>query len=133
MARHNGRDVIIEIGGTPVAVVVSNSRTHNRESIDVTAKQDNGWRKLLPDVASRSIDEGIEGVCDDVNLPLLQGWFAGDTLIGSVTLVYGDGSTATAADGFFLAGFEVTGAQDGAATFSATLQSSGAVTITPAP
>lgn len=132
MAIYGGRDVVVSIGGTPIAVVREKTLTHGKEAVDVTSDDDDGWRKLLPIAGSRSIDVSVSGVCDDVNIPQLQGLWIGNTL-ADVTLTYPDGSTAEAADGFYLNGFEVSGAQDGEAAFSATLLSSGSVTITAAP
>jgi len=132
MSRYGGRDVVIKIGGVPVAVVRESTLTHNKEAVDVTANEDNGWRRLLPIAGSRSIDVSVSGVCDDANIPQLQNLWINDAF-AEVTLDYPDGSTAEAEDGFYLNGFEHSGSQDDAATFSATLQSSGEVTITAAP
>lgn len=132
MARYGGRDVVIKIGGVAVAVVTEKTLTHNKEAVTVTADEDDGWRRLLPISGSRSIDASVSGVCSDENIPQLQNLWAND-VFADVTLEYPDGSTAEAEDGFYLNGFEVSGSQDGEAAFSATLQSSGAVTITAAP
>jgi predicted secreted protein len=72
MSRYGGRDVIVNIGGVPVAVVREKTLTHNKEAVDVTADEDNGWRRLLPIAGTRSIDASVSGVCDDVNIPQLQ-------------------------------------------------------------
>lgn len=132
MARYGGRDVVIKIDGAPVAVVRESTLTHNKEAVDVTANEDDGWRRLLPISGSRSIDSSVSGVCDDVNIPQLQNLWNNDTF-ADVTIEYPDGSTAQAEDGFYLNGFEVSGSHDGEAAFSATLQSSGEVTLTSAP
>lgn len=132
MSRYNGRDVVVKIGGTPVAVVREKTLTHAKEAVDVTADEDNGWRRLLPIAGARSIDVSVSGVCEDANITQLQNLWVNDAF-ADVTLEYPDGSTAEAEDGFFLNGFEISGSQDGEAAFSATLQSSGEVTITAAP
>ena len=132
MPRYNGRDVVVKIAGTPIAVVREKTITHNKEAVDVTADEDDGWRRLLPIAGSRSIDVSVSGVCEDANITQLQNLWVGNAF-AAVTLEYPDGSTASAADGFFLNGFEHSGSQDGEAAFSATLQSSGEVTITAAP
>ncbi len=132
MSRYGGRDVIVKIAGVPVAAVREKTLTHNKEAVDVTTDDDSGWRRLLPIAGSKSIDASVSGVCDDVNIPQLQNLWI-DDVFADVTLEYPDGSTAEAEDGFYLNGFEVSGSQDGEAAFSATLQSSGEVTITAAP
>lgn len=132
MSRYGGRDIVIKIAGVPFAVVKEKTLTHNKEAVDVTADEDNGWRRLLPIAGSRSIDASVSGVCDDVNIPLLQNLWINNAF-ADVTLEYPDGSVAEAEDGFYLNGFEASGSHDGDAAFSATLQSSGIVTITAAP
>lgn len=132
MPRYGGREIVIKIDGVAVAVVTEKTLTHNKEAVAVTADEDDGWRRLLPIAGSRSIDAAVSGVCSDVNIPQLQNLWE-NSVFADVTLEYPDGSTAEAEDGFYLNGFEISGSQDGEAAFSATLQSSGPVTITPAP
>jgi predicted secreted protein len=132
MARYGGRSVIISIGGTPIAAVREQTFTHAKAEIDVTTNDDGGWRTLLPVAASRSVDVPVSGVCDDANIPLLQNLWLGNSF-ADVTLTYPDGSTAEATEGFYLNSLEITGSHDGEAAFSATLLSSGEVSITAAP
>lgn len=129
---YNGRDAKIKIGGTAIAAVQSKTATHAREGIDVTTDDSDGYRILLPSAGMRYIDIAVEGVATEDNLPQLQGLWTGGAL-STVTFEYADGSVATAENGFFFSAFEVTASYDGAITFSATFQSSGEVTITPAP
>lgn len=132
MARYGGRDVVVRLAGVPIAVVREKTLTHAKEGVDVTADEDDGWRRLLPISGSRSVDAAVNGVVADENITQLQNLWVNDAF-ADVTIEYPDGSIAEAEDGFFLNGFEVSGSQDGEAAFSATLQSSGPVTITPAP
>lgn len=130
-AGYNGRAMTVDLDSTKIAAIQSSTTTHNRTAVDVTTGDSDSWRRLLPNPATRSIDEAIDGVVTENNLSVLRDVWAGN-LLSNITINYPDGSTASAEDGFFLGNLDFTGAHDGAVTFTATLQSSGAVTVTPA-
>lgn len=127
---YNGRQVVINLAATPIAAVQSKSLTHNRSAVDVTTDDDQGWRRLLPEPGSRSIDGSIEGVVTVDNFENIMTEWEGN-VISDITLDYPDGSSSAAADGFFLGNLEITGEQDGYVAFTAEIQSSGEVTRTP--
>lgn len=133
---YNGRALLVQLDdtGTPttIAAIQSKTLTHNRAPVDVTTDDDDGWRRLLPDPASRSIDASIEGVVTDVNFENIISEWEGN-VFSDITIQYPNGDTATAEDGFFLGNVEISGEQDGHVAFTAELQSSGPVTRTPAP
>lgn len=116
---------------TVIAAVDSKSFTMNREGIDTTNDDSNGWRVLLPTPGSRSVDASIEGVATTANYSVIRDEWAG-VVNSAITLRNGDGTTMEAEFGFFLGSLEYSGEKDGYISFSASLQSSGAVTISPA-
>lgn len=127
MAAIAGRKVRIKRGSTAIAGARSDSITINNEPIDITDKDATGWRTYLADVGVRSIDCEVEGVIQNSTfLALAVG--AGSSLLESYTLeVLGIGSFT---GNFYLASFAITGEQADAATFTASIQSSGTITFT---
>ena len=126
-----GRKIKFAWGGaTPtneIPGVREKSIALNGEAIDVTGDDSNGWREVLEEAAENQVDISISGVTR--NDALKQDWFAG-TRTKAVTITYPDG--AVLAGTFFLATYTDTGPYNDATTFEAELQSSGAVTYTPA-
>jgi predicted secreted protein len=129
---YNGRVFKIKLGATVIAAVQSKTATHAREGVDVTNDDSNGWRILLPDPGVRSMDVSIEGVATEDNYQVILDEWLG-IVNSNITIQHADGSTATAQYGFFLGSVEFSGSNDGHVAFTASLQSSGEVTITPAP
>jgi len=128
-AGFSGRALTVELDGTIIAAIQSKSTSMNRAPIDTTNDDNNGWRQLLPEPASRSVDVPIDGVATSDNYQLILDEWSGN-LLSAIVINNPDGSTMTAADGFFLASLEFSGSNDGHVAFSASLQSSGEVTIT---
>jgi len=129
MPANNGRELKILRGIVPIAGVRTKTVSINGDAIDVTSDDDLGYRTLLNDPATRTLDLKVEGITKDDNLRavLLSG---GSQMLTDITIEYPDGSTITG--NFYLAQVEETGAYDDAITFSTTLQSSGEYTYTPA-
>ena len=127
MAAVAGRKLRIKKGATLVAGARTDNLTINNEPIDITDKDDAGWRTMLADVGVRSIDADVEGVLIDSALiavamgaasGLLSAWTIEIEGIGSFT---GD---------WYLSSFAIAGEQADAATFTANIQSSGEMTFT---
>jgi predicted secreted protein len=129
MARHAGRNIIISREATPIAAGRSKTITINSEPIDVTTDDDAGFRTLLEDPATRSVDLSIEGVMEDDVLLALAADDA-DPFIGTIEITFDSG--AVLAGEFRFNSLAITGEHDGAATFTAEMQSTGAFTFTPA-
>lgn len=129
---YNGRVFTIKLDDVKIAAVQSKTATHAREAVDVTNDDSNGWRVLLPNPGVRSMDVSIEGVATEDNYQVILDEWAG-IVNSAITIEHADGSTATAQHGFFLGNVEISGTNDGHVAFTASLQSSGVVTITPAP
>lgn len=126
----NGRAVKVKLADTVIAAIQSRGATFNREAVDITSDDDSGWRKLLPEPGVRSLDANIEGVATEGNFNTLLSEWNGN-VFSDITLEYPDGTTVTAADGFFLGSLELSGESGGHVAFTATFQSSGAVAVTP--
>lgn len=129
---YNGRVFKIKLNGALIAAVQSKTVTHAREAVDTTNDDSDGWRVLLPNPGVRSVDVSVEGVATEDNYQIILDEWAG-TANSTVTIEHADGSTATAEYGFFLGNVELSGSNDAHVAFTASLQSSGEVTITPAP
>lgn len=129
---YNGRELIIQIDGVAVAAVQSKTVSRSKSEVDVTNDDSSGWRTLLSDPGTKSIDVSINGVATVDNYNELLTKWNGDVM-QNVTIVHPNGDMETAADGFFLSSLEQSGEHDGHVAFTAQLMSSGAVTVTPAP
>ncbi len=98
----------------------------NGEAVDVTADDSAGWRTLLAVAGENQVNISLSGVSKDHTLK--NDWFAG-TRTQAATIEYPDGTVITGT--FYLATFSGTATYNDAEAFEASLQSTGAVTITP--
>lgn len=133
MAARLGRKLRIYIGDTSPQDVIQGAQQKTLkfagEPVDVTADEDNGWRTLLDDPGTRSVEIGINGASKETSL--LSTWFQSG-LLQQITIedeVTGDTITGS----FFLASVQLEGPVAGAIPFAAELMSSGTVTFTPGP
>jgi predicted secreted protein len=120
---YSGRDLRISRDGTPIAGARSDNITLNGEPVDVTDKDDNGWRTLLAQFGVRSVSGEVAGIMK--NGALAADIIAGDAPMLAHTVAVAD--IAVLHGDFKLVGYAPTGAHDGAIEFSATLESSGAL------
>lgn len=136
MAKAAGRKLILEYstdGGTtylPLASVREKSISKANEPIDVTTDDDSAWRTLLEEPGTRSVDISVSGVTDD---DYLMGQISASTAtlaFEDIRVTYPDGATDEGS--FFLNSLSRTGSYQDAATFEASLQSSGVITYTAA-
>jgi len=126
MAAANGRELKILKNNVAIAGVRTKTVAIAGEPIDITSDDDLGYRTMLGEAGTYSIDLTVEGVTKDAELRsiILTG---GSLLLTDISIEYPDGSTI---DGdFFLASVEDSGEYADALTFSASLQSSGAWTF----
>ncbi len=131
MAKSNGRDLIINKDGSPIAAVTSKTVTVNGEPVDVTNDDSDAWRELLNNAGTRSIDISFEGYTDDDTLRAIAlNPAEGSLFLSDVTIDYPDGGEL--ACDFFFSSLEETGEHDGAVEFSGEMQSSGKPTYTAA-
>lgn len=122
MAEILGRKVTISVGGDVVATARTTSMTVNNEAVNITSAGDDGIRRLMDEPGEKSIEVTLDGLYTDASLYDLA---QGSSLLTEVVLTY-EGYTLTG--DFFLASYNEGQPYNEAVTFSATLQSSGAVT-----
>lgn len=122
MAAAKGRELLVKKGSTVLAGVRTKGVSINGEPIDITSDDDDGYRTLLADAGTYSIDLSVEGITKDDTLKsvIMAG---GSLLLTDITVEYPNGKTLSG--DFFLNSLEETGTYNEAVTFSASLQSSG--------
>lgn len=127
----NGRSLQIWKDGAKIAAVRSKTATHKREPVDVTSDDSNADQIFLPAPALRGVDVSVDGVATSENYQdFLSDWAA--DLFLDVSVKHADGSSSDPEEGFFLGNIEFSGEYNGYVAFSAQLQSSGVVNVTPA-
>lgn len=117
-----GRDMTWTIAGQPIAATTTKGMSIANEPIDVTSGDSGGFRTLMAQSGQSSIDLSLSGIV--VNLELMRSCITNESKIYAMVGTYTDGSTLTM-DAFF-ASYSDTGEHNGAMTFDASLQSSGA-------
>jgi len=112
--------------GTLVARCRTNGFTINGETVDVTSKTDNGFRELLGTVGIRSMSVTLEGVFEKgtEQTSLLNNSVDGS--LNQYTIIWGVAADSITAN-FAVTSYENTGIYNDAQTFTATLESSGAI------
>lgn len=126
MAAAKGRSLLVKKGSTVLAGLQTKSVALNGEPIDVTTDDDNGWRTLLADVGTLSVDLSIEGISKDDTLMALIAAGGTSMMLTDITVEFPDGNGFSG--NFFLNSLEKTGTYNEAIKFSGSLQSSGTIT-----
>ena len=129
-AGYNGNTLIIKQDSTKIAAVRTKTMTQERTEVDVTTDDNDGWQRFLPRPGVQGMNFDVGGVVTSGNEDLFLSIGEDEFLTVEVELPNGD--TMAAADGFFLGTIAATANHDGAVEFTATLRSSGKVTVTPA-
>lgn len=132
MTATKGKDVYIMDGtGTGAVAIVglrSTTITIDGETVDVTSRDDAGWRKLLAGAGIAKVSVKGEGIVDDgTQIDTLRARTIAQSL-DAYTLVFGNGDKMAGA--FQLAQFEQKGEYKGEQTASFSFESSGALTTT---
>lgn len=122
MAGFAGREIELTWDSNPIDGVREKGISLNGEPINVTSDEDDGKQTLLDISAEDSVTITISGVTKSSDLR--DDWFSGSRT-ATATLTYPDGYSITGT--FFLSTYEETGTYNDATTFTATLNSSGAV------
>lgn len=122
MAGFAGREIELTWSSNPIDGVREKGISLNGEPINVTSDEDDGKQTLLDISAEDSVTITISGVTKSSDLR--DDWFNGSRT-ATATLTYPDGYSITGT--FFLSTYEETGTYNDATTFTATLNSSGAV------
>lgn len=127
-----GRDVSFFVGDEDGARICARTKsiTIGAESIDITQDCDGAFRTLMDEPGVRSIDMSVDGLLtqDDWIKQALD--TSSNTFLKEYTLVI-KGLGSITGD-FFIGNFELGAPHDEAVTFSATVESSGEWTFTPA-
>jgi len=126
----SGRKIRISRNGAPIVGARSDGVTINIEPVDVTDKDDAGWRTLMGDVSTRSLDAEVSGVLKGA--VLIGQAMAGNTLLIDDGEVDVDG-IATFTGDWFISNVSVTGEQADAILFTGTLQGTGIIAVNVAP
>jgi TP901-1 family phage major tail protein len=132
MPVQKGRDFLLKVGTGGPAVTVGAMRTTrftvNGEAVDVTNKDSAGWRELLAGAGKASVTVQASG--------LLSGNAQASDFVSRViaksldayTVIFDNGDKLEGS--FQCASFEAAGEHDGEQTYSLTLESAGAITLT---
>ncbi len=127
----SGRSVRISRNGVSVVGARTDSVTINNEPLDITDKDDSGWRTMLADVGLRSVSCEVEGVLKDATLISDATGTPTSTLLRSCVVTISGLGTLTG--DFYLNSLQLGAEQDGVVTFTATLESSAGMTATIGP
>ena len=124
------RDILVKKGATRIAGINSKSIAIAKEPIDVTTDEDNGYRTLLSEAGTKTLDISFSGVFADGILLDISATEQ-TQLLTDITLelpTVGAQTTGASFSGsFYLNGMTINGGgSDGAIEFDGTLQSSGA-------
>lgn len=127
----SGRSVRISRNGSNIVGARTDSVTINNEPLDITDKDDSGWRTMLADAGVRTVSCEIEGVLkDDVLLADSVGTASTALLKECVVTISGIG---TLTGDFFLNSIQIGAEQADVVTFTATLESGESMTATIGP
>lgn len=128
-----GRDLVIQRNGVTVAGARAKTVTIDSSAVDVTTDDDSAIRALLEEPGQHQIDLSVEGLLKDD--ALLADIINGTTFIEAATILLPFSFTTVQAKiegDFRFNNFEMGANYQEGVTFTATLQSSGAFTYTPA-
>lgn len=126
MAKALGRRMRVLRDGEQIAALRTKSFTVNREPVDVTGDDDDGWRHLLAEPGTRSVDISFAGVTEDDALiaAMLSG---GTATFEDIVLQLATGAELHA--DFFFTGLNQTGEYNQALMFEGQMLSSGPVDL----
>ena len=129
MAKSIGRATVIKKNAIAIAGVRTKTIAWGGESIDVTSNEDAGVRLLLSESAQEQLDISFDGIESDYVLRDIALDTASDKMLTDITYELDDGTVISG--NFRLSSYEMGSPYNEATTFSATLESSGAWTVTP--
>ncbi len=134
MAAQRGKALLlkVDINGTMTTIggMRSTSMTLNDEAVDITNKDSGSQRELLPAGGILSMSITASGVFTDSTAEQTLRSAYGTSTFKSYNVIVPD--LGTYAGTFMIASLEYAGEYNGEATYSVTLESSGAVTFTAA-
>lgn len=127
MPAASGRELTIDWDSVVLAGVRTRGYTITNDYVDVTTDDEEGWRTLLADPATRSMEVTVGGLTKNQVLlaEVMKANITGEPLTVNLPT-----TTGTLAGTFLVSSYEETGEHEGAVEFSATFMSSGAITYT---
>ena len=128
MSANSGRKLLIKRNDVLLAGVRTKGVAINREPVDITNDDDDGWRGVLHEPGEKQIDLTVGGVTKDDTLRQIA--FTEPAILEEMVLEYPDGSLIEG--DFFISSYNESGDYNDAITFEATFQSSGVIEYTPA-
>ena len=134
MAAAASRDLIIKKNAVRWLGITSKGVSIAKEAIDITSDEDSGYRTLLDDVGSKTLDISFSGVTKDTTIRTLINT-DGSQLYTDITVEFPPVGAQTTGDtisgSFFLNSVSETGGDsNGTISFDGALQSSGEWTYT---
>ena len=134
MAAAASRDLIIKKNAVRWLGITSKGVSIAKEAIDITSDEDNGYRTLLDDGGSKTLDISFSGVTKDTTIRALINT-DGSQLYTDITVEFPPVGAQTTGDtisgSFFLNSVSETGGDsNGTISFDGALQSSGEWTYT---
>lgn len=127
----SGRSVRISRSGVNIVGARTDSVTVNNEPLDITDKDDAGWRTMLADAGVRTVSCEIEGVLKDTTLLSDAVGTASTALLKECVVTISGLGTLTG--DFFLNSVQIGAEQADVVTFTATLESGESMTATIGP
>ena len=127
----SGRAVRISRDGVTIAGARTDSLTINNEPLDITDKDDAGWRTMLADAGLRTVSCEVEGVLKDATLLTDSVGTASTALLKECVVTISGIGTLTG--DFMLQGLQIGAEQGDVVTFTATLESGENMTATIGP
>ena len=128
-----GRKAVLSFGSPLVAIAALRTKTMTlgNEVIDVTSDDDLGFRSLLNDPGTKTLEMSVEGILKDV--PSLNSLIAlatsGTDIVDTFSILFP--GIGTMAGPFAITSFEVGAPYNEGTTFSCSLQSAGTFTWVP--
>jgi predicted secreted protein len=126
MAARVGRKIKFRWNGAEVPGVREKGITLNGEAVDVSSDDSGGWRELLADPAENQVEISLSGVTK--SHALKADWFGG-TRTRTAEIEYDDSTVISGS--FYMGNYSDTGVYNDAATFEATLMSTGVISYSP--
>ena len=131
MAKSIGRATLLKKNDVAIAGVRTKSISWSGESIDVTTNEDAGVRLLLAESAQEQIDIAFDGIEEDGVIRDIALAIGTSKMLTDITYELDNGDVISG--DFRLSSYDRGNPYNDGTTFSATLESSGAWTVTPAP
>ncbi len=127
----SGRALRISRNDVSIVGARTDNVTLNNEPLDITDKDDSGWRTLLADAGARSVSCEVQGILKDDAL-IADATGDAETVLLTKCVVTISGLFTLTGD-FYLQGLQLGAEQGDAVTFTATLESSGSFVVTIGP